>query len=109
MAKDPKRRSARLSYSGGSVEMTVGLMEFLGLKQGPNLLGAILPGRRRHTRRSRAKAGEPVVLLLDDGTSWACTVTGPMVKFENEFFVKRRAPKILMATTARGTEYVPIL
>jgi|688.fasta_scaffold387839_3 hypothetical protein len=109
MAVDRKRRMTRISYLGGNVEMTIGLMEFLGLNNRGNLLQAVFAGMRRHTRRSRSKPGEPVTLLLDDGTTWTVTVVGPMRKFEDEFFVKRRAPKIVKATTARGTEYVPIL
>ncbi len=109
MAKDPKRRMTTISYAGGAVEMTIGLADFLGLNDRGSLLEAILPGLRRHTRRSRSKAGEPVELLLRDGSTWGVTVVGPMRRFEDEFFVKRRAPKILKATTQRGTEYVPIL
>lgn len=89
--------------------MTIGLMEHLGLNDRGNLLQAVFSGLRRHTRRSRSKPGEPVLLLLADGSTWTVTVVGPMKKFEDEFFVKRRAPKIIKATTARGTEYVPIL
>jgi hypothetical protein len=106
---DKKCRQTRIAYGGGSVEMTIGLMEHLGLNDRGNLLQAILPGRRRHTRRSRCKPGAPVELLLSDGETWTVTVNGPMKEFEDEFFVKRRAPKILKATTLRGTEYVPIL
>ncbi|MCE2838995.1 MAG: hypothetical protein LW834_18925 [Cyanobium sp. 49614_E6] len=109
MAKDPKRRMVSIGYAGGAVEMTIGLMEFLGLNNRGNILDALLPGRRRHTRRSRSKPGEPVELLLSDGSTWGVTVVGPMRKFEDEFFVKRRAPKIVKATTALGTEYKPIL
>jgi hypothetical protein len=98
-----------IGYSEGSVSMTLGLMQHLGLNNRGNLLEAILPGLRRHTRRSRSKPGEPVVLLLDDGSTWTVTVVGSMRRFEDEFFVKRRAPKIVKATTSRGTEYVPIL
>lgn len=89
--------------------MTIGLMDYLGLNNRGSLLQAILPGERRHTRRSRAKPGAPVELLLDNGETWTVTVNGTMKDFEDEFFVKRRSAKILKATTMRGTEYVPIL
>lgn len=109
MAVDPKRRMTTISYPGGAVEMTIGLADFLGLNDRGSLPGAILPGVRRHTRRSRSKPGEPVELLLRNGGTWTVTVVGPMRKFEDEFFVRRRAPLILKATTQRGTEYVPVL
>jgi hypothetical protein len=109
MAIDPNRRTTRIGYAKGSVEMTIGLMNYLGLNDRGSVLGAILPGQRRHTRRSSSRPGEPVELLLSDGDTWTVSVSGPMEAFENEFFVRRRAPKILKATTARGTEYVPIL
>ena len=109
MAKDLKRRVMTIAYGGGAVGMTIGLMDYLGLNSRGSVLDAVLPGRRRHTRRSRAKPGEPVELLLNDGSTWGVTVVGSMRAFEDEFFVKRRAPKIIKATTARGTEYVPIL
>jgi len=89
--------------------MTIGLADFLLLNDRGSFPGAILPGARRHTRRSRSKPGEPVELLLRDGSTWVVAVVGPMRRFEDEFFVRRRAPMILKATTQRGTEYVPIL
>lgn len=109
MAFDPKARDVRIPFTGGSCEMTRGLAEVLfgtdfGVLEATPVLDIVpVKGHQRvrviggpatniaqyfyeymkypTTQRSLAAGGQPVMVTLNDGSSWTVRVSGSLNKF----------------------------
>lgn len=109
MAFDPKARDVRIPFTGGACEMTRGLAEVLfgtdfGVLETTPVLDIVpVKGHQRvrviggpatniaqyayeymkypTTQRSLAAAGQPVMVTINDGSSWTVRVSGSLNKF----------------------------
>jgi hypothetical protein len=80
--------------------LTRGLAQYLGIEGLVPNLGVTEKGNRRHARGGSAVAGVPYVLTLDDGSTWQVSVTGSQKSFEEAYFIRRPAPKVVQALSA---------
>jgi hypothetical protein len=99
MAKNLKAQRVRLMHNDGTMTLTRGLAEYLGIDDLVPNLGRTAKGRRRHARGGSAVAGVPYVLTLDDGSTWQVHVTGSQKAFEEAYFIRRPAPKMEQAVS----------
>ena len=134
MALDPKARDVRIPFAGGSCEMTRGLAEILFgtdfgvLESTPVATNVSVKSHPRvrviggptttidaynytfqkypTMQNSLAAGGEPVMVTINDGSSWTVRVSGPL----NEFATFLRDQTILTGiffTSQKGTVYGP--
>ena len=134
MALDPKARDVRIPFSGGACEMTRGLAEKLfGADLGvlettpvptsvnvkshsrvrviggdATTVGAYSYSFQKYptTQSSLAAGGEPVMVTLNDSTSWTVRVSGPLNEFAT--FLKDKTTQTgIFFTSEKGTVYGP--
>ena len=79
--------------------LTRGLAEYLGIDDLVPNLGKTAKGKRRHARGGLAVAGVPYLLTLDDDSTWEVNVTGSQHMFEEAYFMRRPAPKMVQAVS----------
>ena len=134
MALDPKARDVRIPFAGGSCEMTRGLAEVLfgtdfGVLEATPVAtnvsvrshqrvrviggGATTVGAYNYTfqkyptmQNSLAAGGEPVMVTLNDGTSWTARVSGPLNEFAT-FLRQKTVQSGIFFTSEKGTVYGP--
>ena len=134
MAVDPKARDVRIPFTGGSCEMTRGLAEVLfgadfGVLEATPVATNV--SVRSHSRvrviggasttigsynytfqkyptmqNSLAAGGEPVLVTLNDGTSWTVRVSGPLNEFAT-FLKDETIQTGIFFTSQKGTVYGP--
>ena len=134
MALDPKARDVRIPFAGGSCEMTRGLAEVLFgadfgvLEATPVSTNVSVKSHDRvrvigspatsvaaynytfqkypTMQTSLAAGGEPVMVTLNDGTSWTVRVSGPLNQFAT--FLKDETTQTgIFFTSEKGTVYGP--
>lgn len=115
MATDPKARLMTVTYPGGSMTGTVGLIESLiGTQSLVWTAPALAPGvsgRRRRkygtTQRTTAAGGREMNLMLSDGFTWKVRIAGADLDFLDYILSKTTPGRVKSAYTARGTIYGP--
>ena len=134
MALDPTARDVRIPFTGGSCEMTRGLAEVLfgtdfGVleatpvstnvtvrsHQRVRVIGgaATTVGAYNYTyqkyptmQNSLAAGGEPVLVTINDGTSWTVRVSGPLNEFATSLKDHLNLTGVFF-TSQKGTVYGP--
>lgn len=134
MALDPKARDVRVPFDGGACEMTRGLAEVLfgtdfgvlestpvstnvSVKAHTRVRVIGLPGTNvaayNYTyqkyptmQNSLAAGGEPVLVTLNDGSSWTVRVSGPLNEFAT-FLAQKTIQSGIFFTSQKGTVYGP--
>ena len=134
MVFDPKARDVRIPFAGGACEMTRGLAETLfgsdlgvlettpvttsvNVKSHTRVRVIGSPGtsvggysysfkKYPTTQNSLAAGGEPVMVTLNDGTSWTVRVSGPLNEFAT-FLKDKTSQTGIFFTSEKGTVYGP--
>lgn len=115
MAGDPKARLVTVSYQGGTMTASLGLLEYL---LGPLKLSWKAPGggtsasgarKRKYGAKQRARAlgGKVMNLKLLGGKTWQVRYTGADIDFVDNILTKVGEGLVLQAYTERGTMYGP--
>lgn len=116
MAKDPKARTMVVSYEGGSVSGSLGLLSWLFGEQQPQWgagsIGTTQLGRRRYKygsrRRDAAASGKQVFLDCGEEGIFSVRVTGDVVDFIDKLLPKT-GDKVKQIWTRRGSKSGPTL
>jgi len=107
VTKDRQRQRMKILHDGGSMTLRRGLARYLGIETLVPNLGLTAKGRRRHARGGTAVSGDAYTLTLDDGSTWEVHVDGTQKAFETAYFVRRPAPKMMMAVSKGLTILAP--
>jgi hypothetical protein len=107
-----------ITYPRGTVTAPRGLLEYVfgPLKdvltwEEPGTVADPQTGRRRRIygtkQRSSARAGQNMVLHLDNGEKYRVRVTGAHLDFVSNLLGRMLPGKVVLVTSERGTEYGP--
>ena len=116
MAIDPKARNVTLSYEGGTITGSLGLIQYVFGEQTLSWditgLPPSAPGgnsRRKYGSRQRSAAagGKVMFLRLNTGDAWTVRYTGTAIKFIDAVLSKSIRGRVIQAWTTRGTLYGP--
>jgi hypothetical protein len=109
MATDPKNQLLTLSYAGGTVTGTKGLLEYFlpvgNMQWTPQSGGA--NGKRKYgtIQRSSARPGRIHYIKFTTGETFSVRVTGPSIKFIDKIIASGTQDKIAAVYTQSGTKY----
>lgn len=112
-ATKPDNREVTLTYPKGSVSACLGLIKYLfpSVKFAWKTPTGTTPrGRRRsfnYKRRSPSDAGEPLRIMMKDGTSWWVRITGTPQDFIRALFAETDDDRFTGIYTQRGTNFLP--
>lgn len=108
---DPKARLVTLSYPGGTVTATRGLIDYLFPTRTPSWLPNGESGKGKRPFGSKQAdnraAGRLLKLKLKDGSTFSIRVTGTDTKFLQSFLAAGRVDNVEMVYTEAGTMYGP--
>ena len=116
MAVDPKAVKTTVSFKGGTLTATLGLIEYVFGAQKttwqPIADAPTVPGGRRRRKygtrqRSQAEGGRVLYFKLDTGGLWTVRTTGADIDLIDELLVKADTAKLKNVYTARGTKFGP--
>jgi hypothetical protein len=111
MAVDPKAKQVTVTYPGGTVTATRGLMDFLFPSRIPSWLpnGESGVGKRPFGSKQadNRAAGRLLKLVLSDGSTFSVRITGTDTKFLQTFLGAGNVSNVSMVYTEAGTIYGP--